>query len=183
LATTREIFERLGFTPGAAESLEGNNHGINDFEVIVFLNDKDIDRLVKQIWRPGGMISGPAIVGGAGQGNPGPLVANPGQYVSIRADANLKLAVFYLCHQARISRIVAPASVSLTAKRSLSSTEEYEGNFKVTADQPVINEKYWPRTMEAISEFFGSVLGGNGLLLAYVVRKNVEIPPGIDPRR
>jgi hypothetical protein len=25
------------------------------------------------------------------QGNPGPLVANPGHYVSIRADTNLKL--------------------------------------------------------------------------------------------
>jgi hypothetical protein len=101
-ATIRAMFERLGFTPGAAASLEGNNHGINTLEEVVFLNDKDIDSLVKQLWRPGGMIDGPTIVGGAAQGNPGPLVANPGHCVSIRADTNLKLAVFYLRHQARI---------------------------------------------------------------------------------
>jgi hypothetical protein len=84
--------------------------------------------------------------------------------VSIRAETYLKLAVFYLCHQARISRIVAPESVTLTVVRSLRSTKEYEENFKVTAEQSVINGKYWPRTMEAIREFFGSVLGEMGCL-------------------
>jgi hypothetical protein len=35
--------------------------------------------------------------------------------------------------------------------------------------------------MEAICKFFGSVLGGTGLPLAYIVRESVEIPPGTDP--
>jgi hypothetical protein len=149
-ATIRAMFKRLGFIPGSVASLEGNDHGINTLEEIVFLNDKDIDSLVKQLRRPGGMISGPTIVGGAAQGNPGPLVANTGHSVSIRAETNLKLAVFCLRHQSRISRIVSSASIA------------YEENFKVTAEQPIINEKDWPSTMEAIREFFGSVLGGNG---------------------
>jgi hypothetical protein len=105
------------------------------------------------------MIAGPTIVGGSVQGNPGTLVANHGHSVSIRAETNLKLAVFYLRHQAQISRIVAPASDALTVVRRLRSTKEYGENFKVTAEQPIINEKDWPRTMEAIREFFGSVLG------------------------
>jgi hypothetical protein len=67
--------------------------------------------------------------------------------VSIRADTNLKLTVFYLRHQARILRIVPPASVALTVVRSLRSTKEYEENFKVTAKKPLINEKDWPRIM------------------------------------
>jgi hypothetical protein len=116
----------------------------------VFLNDKDIGSLVKQLRRPGGVITGLMIVEGAAQGNPGPLVANPGHSMFIRADTYLKLAVFYLRHQARISIIVAPASVALTAVRYLRSTKEYEEHFKVTAEQPVINEKDWPRTMEEI---------------------------------
>jgi hypothetical protein len=53
-ATMRAIFERRGFTPGAAASLEGNYHGINTLEEVVFINDKDIDSLVKQLRRPGG---------------------------------------------------------------------------------------------------------------------------------
>jgi hypothetical protein len=63
----------------------------------------------------------------------------------------------------------------------LRSNKKYEENFKVTAEQPVINKKDWPRTMEAIREFFGSVLGETGVPLAYVVRENVEMPPGTDP--
>jgi hypothetical protein len=59
------------------------------------------------------MIAGPTIVGGAAQGNPVPMVAYHGHSVSIRADTNLKLAVFYLHHQAHISRIVSPASIVL----------------------------------------------------------------------
>jgi hypothetical protein len=83
-------------------------------EEVVFLNDKDIDSLVKQLRRPGGMIAGPTIVGGAAQCETGPLVDNPGHSVSIMAETNLKLAVFYLRHQAHISRIVSPASIALT---------------------------------------------------------------------
>jgi hypothetical protein len=116
--------ERLGFNPGAASSLEGNDHGINTLEEVVFINDKDIESLVRQLRLPGGMMAGPTIVGGAAQSNPGPLVANPGHYVSIRDDTYLKLTVFYLRHQAWVSIIVAPASVALTVVRSLRSTKE-----------------------------------------------------------
>jgi hypothetical protein len=35
--------------------------------------------------------------------------------------------------------------------------------------------------MEAIREFFGSVLGETGVPLANIVHENVEIPPGTDP--
>jgi hypothetical protein len=43
--------------------------------------------------------------------------------MSIRAETNLKLAVFYLRHQARISIIVAPVSAALTVVRRLRSTK------------------------------------------------------------
>jgi hypothetical protein len=101
--------------------------------------------------------------------------------VSIRVETNIELSVFYLRHQGRISRIVLPARVTLAVVRRLRSTKEYEENFKVTDEQPIINEKDWPRKMEAICDFFGSVLGETGVLLDYVVRENVEIPPGTDP--
>jgi hypothetical protein len=35
--------------------------------------------------------------------------------------------------------------------------------------------------MEEAREFFGSVLGETGVHLVYVVRENVEIPPGTNP--
>jgi hypothetical protein len=126
------------------------------------------------------VIAGPSIVGGDAQGDPGPFVDNPGHSVSIRSETNLKLAVIYLHHQAWISRTVAPANVALTVVLSLRSAKEYEENFKLTAEQPVINEKDWPRKM-AIHELCGSVLGENGVPLASVVRENIDIPSGTDP--
>jgi hypothetical protein len=57
----------------------------------------------------------------------------------------------------------------------------YDENFKIIAEQPIINEKDWPRTTEALHELFGSILRETGVPLAYVVRENVEIPPGTDP--
>jgi hypothetical protein len=146
-APMRAMCELLGFTTGAAATLEGNDHGINTLEEVVFLNGKDIDSLLKQLRRPGGVIVGPKIVGGAAQSNPGPLVTNPGHSVSIRAETNLKLAVFYLRHQARISSIVAPASVLLTVVRCLRSTKEYEENVKLLPlPQPPVRARSDPRT-------------------------------------
>jgi hypothetical protein len=54
LATMRAMFERICFTPCDAASLEGDDPGINTLEEVVFLNDKDIDSLVKQLRRPVG---------------------------------------------------------------------------------------------------------------------------------
>jgi hypothetical protein len=45
--------------------LEVNEHGIITLEEVLFLNDNYIDSLVKQLWRRGGVIAGPTIVGGA----------------------------------------------------------------------------------------------------------------------
>jgi hypothetical protein len=50
----RAMLEHLCFTPGAAASLEGNDHVISTLEEVVFINDKYIDSLVNQLWRLGG---------------------------------------------------------------------------------------------------------------------------------
>jgi hypothetical protein len=47
------MFERIGFTFGAAASLEGNENGINTLEDVVLLNEKDIGSLVRQLQRQG----------------------------------------------------------------------------------------------------------------------------------
>ena len=49
-------------------------------------------------------------------------------------------------------------------------------------DFPVINYKYWPKTIETLTEFIDSFLGETIFPLGYVVRKTVELPVGDDPR-
>jgi hypothetical protein len=41
----------------------------------------------------------------------------------------------------------------------------------------VINDKYWPRTLETIKEYIASQYGGTGATLDYVVRPDILVKP------
>jgi hypothetical protein len=84
-------------------------------------------------------------------------------------------------HQTQLSRTVSRLNVLLDAVHVFHNHKEYEANFKVTAEQPVINEKDWHKIMENIREVFGSVLGETGVPLAYSIRDVVQVPSGLDP--
>jgi hypothetical protein len=40
----------------------------------------------------------------------------------------------------------------------------------------VINEKYWPQTLENIRDYLASMLGVNGVPLAYLIRTDDTVP-------
>jgi hypothetical protein len=50
-------------------------------------------------------------------------------------------------------------------------------NFKKTSDEPVINDKDWPQTLETIREYTASQYGGTGDTLDYVVRSEIAVKP------
>jgi hypothetical protein len=45
------------------------------------------------------------------------------------------------------------------------------------ADEPVINDKYWPSAIETIKEYLASQYGGTGATLDYVVRPDIAVKP------
>jgi hypothetical protein len=97
--------------------------------------------------------------------------------VSIRAVANLKLCVYYLKHTERAKRNTIANSINLVLVCSYRDQQRREVSFKNTAEEPVINDKDWPRTLESIKEYLTSQYGGTGATLDYVVRKDIEIKP------
>ena len=72
------------------------------------------------------------------------------------------------------------ASVTLETIRTIRELREFESMYKNPDELPVINPKDWPKTMEAIDEYFRSVLGERKIPLAYVICKNVDIAPDVD---
>jgi hypothetical protein len=48
---------------------------------------------------------------------------------------------------------------------------------KKTAEEHVINDKDWPRTLETIREYLASRYGVTGATLYYVVRPDIEVKP------
>ncbi len=137
-------------------------------EEIQLLTDDEIENLCKVIRRPGGVIPGP---------NPGDApVNNPTTPINLRAENHLKLLAFYLRHQRRISRAVQVANITLETIRTLRELRDFESTYKAPDDPPPINAKDWPKTMENIHEYLRSYLGEQKIPLAYVVRKEEDIP-------
>jgi hypothetical protein len=167
LAAMRTMFNRLGFTVAASQVIV-DEQGLDTLDEIKLLTDDEIENLCKVLRRPGGTI--PAE-------NPAhPPVPNPGTPINLRAENHLKLLAFYLRHKERVSRQVEVASITLDAVRSIRELREYESTYKTSDDTPTINAKDWPKTMESLHEYLRSYLGDHKIPLAYVVRKDSEVP-------
>jgi hypothetical protein len=60
---------------------------------------------------------------------------------------------------------------------SYQDQQRHEVGFKKTTEEPEINEKDWPRTLEKIREYIASQYGVTGATLDYVVRAEVNVTP------
>lgn len=170
-AAIRTALQRIGFTIPASQAIT-IDQGIDSLDEIRYLKDSEVENLCKVIRRPGGTINNPA-----GEGN----IPNPGESVSLRAENNLKLMAYYLRHRARVSRQTQPADITLENIRSVKELRESEENYEQPEDLPKVNDRDWPKTMEAIQEYLRTRLGEHNIPLAYVIRKEDEIPDDPDP--
>jgi hypothetical protein len=141
---------------------------------LAHLDDDNVTNLCKVIRRPGGMIAGPtvpALIAGD-PAVPGPLVQNFGTPVSLMAETDCKLLTYYCRFQQRTSNVLDAATMTVTKIRAMETLKTTEKDHK-DPDAPEIDEKDWPRTIEAMKEYFGSCLGTTKIPLAYVIRKEL----------
>jgi hypothetical protein len=61
--------------------------------------------------------------------------------------------------------------------RSYRDQQRHKVGFKKTVEEPEINDKYWPRTLENIREYLASQYGVTGATLYYVVRAEIAVKP------
>jgi hypothetical protein len=145
--------------------------GIDSLDEIAYLDGiDDVDMIIKGVTNPGGTLT-------TGEGTSRIISRNNGIPVSIRAMANLKLCVYYLKHMERVQRKPVPNAINLLLVRSYRDQQRLEAGFKKTAEEPEINEKDWPRTLEKIREYLASQYGVTGATLDYVVRAEIAVKP------
>jgi hypothetical protein len=166
VTTIRTILELLGFSAAAATYLTGTC-GINSLDEIAYLDGiDDVDTTIKGVMNPGGtVITGTGITAVTSRNN--------GIHVSIRAVVNLKLYVYYLKHMERFQRQPVANAINLVLVRSYRDQQRHEVGFKKTAEEPEINDKYWPRTLDTIREYIASQYGVIGDTLYYVVPPDI----------
>jgi len=163
----RQALVRIGFSNEAAMDIT-NVQGIDDANKLIILSDTGIESLCRIVRKPGGQIT---------VNEEGDMAPNPGKAVSLRAENNLKLARYYLRHQKRISEWPVPlADITLDNVRSLKGLRDIEVNYELPDDKaPSINNRNWPKTLEAITKYLKSIQGIKGTPLAYVIRTEREV--------
>ena len=155
----REALQRLGFTPAAATAIT-NAQGLDTWEEIKHLTDDQVETLCKVVRRPSN--------------------GNNGNVVSMLAEDFLKLLAFYLKLLDWTSEPLDPAAVTKALLRPLSTLKTWMKDHK-DPEPPTINNKDWPRNIEALEEYFRGCLSSNGVPLAYVIREEeapADAPPG-----
>ena len=164
----RAAYERMGFSAEAATRIT-DVQDIDTPEELQFMTDSEVERLVKALRRPGGTIPDP--------NDPNNDIPDPGVNVSLRAETNLKLACYYLRHQVRISRPLIAGNITLANVRALRELRDSEEKHDDPDEVPTIDSRNWPKTFEAIDEYYRNVLGETGIPLSYVIRRTEAVPP------
>ena len=152
----RQALTRMGFSADAAREIT-TTQGIDSMAEFEVLSDTEVSSLCGVVMKPGGMDA---------HGN-----QNNGLEVALRAENNLKLMCYFIQYQTRTSRAVNPAEITLENVRMFKDLREWETN-QTNPDAPTINEKDWPKTMDAIKEWLRGCLGVTKIPLAYVIREN-----------
>ena len=173
----RAMYARIGFTNGADDNIV-DAQGIDSVRELGYLNDEDVINLCKTIRRPGGHLPNPAYVAG---GAMNPTIPYTGIMVSQRAETNMQLASYTVRHHNRISRatnVTAMNPTSIRRLRELKIKEDSRDGDPPTA--PTIDPKNWPKTMDALQDYFCCVLGETKAPLAYIIRDVATVPDEAD---
>jgi hypothetical protein len=165
-----KILDRLGFTQEAASCMTRACNVDYLDEVKWMDGEDDVENMIKRVNLPGGTVT-------VGTGNDAVTTPNVGLQVSLRAENNLKLCVYFLKHMERVHRVPTAASITLEVVRGYHEQQRYKDSFKKTTVEPEINDKDWPRTMESIREYLAAQYGAKWSTLDYVIRQEVEVKP------
>ena len=110
-----------------------------------------------------------------------PTIPYTGIMVSQRAETNMQLALYTVRHDNRISRatnVTTMNPTSIRRLRELKIKEDSRDGDPPTA--PTIDPKNWPKTMEALQDYFSCVLGETKAPLAYIIRDVAAVPAEAD---
>jgi hypothetical protein len=144
---------------------------VDSLDEVKFMDGKDdVENMIKRVNRPGGTFT-------VGSGNGAVTTPNVGLHVSLRADNNLKLCVYFLKHMERVQRLPTSASITLEVVQGYREQQWYEDKFNKTAVDPEINDKDWPRNMKSIREYLAAQYGAKGSTLDYVIRQESGVKP------
>ena len=104
-----------------------------------------------------------------------------GIMVSKRAETNMQLASYTVRHHNRISRATTVTTMNPTSikrLRELKIKEDKRNGSPPSA--PTIDPKNWPKTIDAIQDYFSCILGETKAPLAYIIHDDAAVKAEAD---
>ena len=95
------------------------------------------------------------------------------QTLAHQEEMNIKLAAHWLWYSVKIPHPRIGADVTVPAVRSICALRDAEGTYD-DPSTPTIDDRNWPRTFDAINEYFQNSLGMTNIPLAYISREHVK---------
>jgi hypothetical protein len=127
------MLERLGFTRESAGYMTRACH-VDSLDEVKWMDGEDyVENMIKRVKGPVGTFT-------VGSGADAVATPNIGLQVSLRAENNLKLCVYFLIHMERVQRVPIDASITLEMVRGYCEQQRYEENFKKAAVEPQIDD-------------------------------------------
>ena len=156
----RLLFTCMGCMNQAANAII-DDQGINRLHELCYLTDTDVETLCKNVKRPGG------VAAGDGDG------ANLGHMIIHQVEMNIKLDAYWLWYSEKMSRLRIAGDVTVPVVRSICALQDAQGTYD-DPSAPTIDDRNWPRTFDAIDEYFQNSFGMTNIPLAYITREHVE---------
>jgi hypothetical protein len=152
--------------------------GIDNLNILLDLDTEGIDKLCKNVRKPGGMVQGQDD----DDDDDVPMLAH-GSNINTKAEMNLIKTVYFLQHMKRTSRVPHPNDITLESIAALTTQKKAEKEHKnpalPDAKEFITPSKTWPKTIEEFDSIFRSMRGSTGIPLLYTVRNHEE--PADDP--
>lgn len=150
--------------------------GIQTLSDFVGMEENDIKQITTNIRKPGGTVPRPT------EDNPNATVADPGLPIGHVTTRRLEMVRFYINHCVRIQRLpIEPQGMTLQRLTAVAL------HFKNEEDQPepelpgkIVKVEDVRTNIEDLDSYLNTALGETFLPLAYLVRKDVELP-AVDP--
>ena len=128
---------------------------IEDLDILISLDDKDIRSLCDVIRSPGGSIANPFYVqvGGIYPVGVNVFIHNNGTPVALVAENSLDLAVFYMKYMNRVSQPVPVSEVTVLNTKTVASIYKFKRDYEPKEVATVIDAKNWVKTLEDMYDF------------------------------
>lgn len=164
------MLHRLGFDQESAQDII-EVQGINNLDFLLALAPEGIDKLCKNVRKPGGKVHG--------EGEEDASTSATGNAISTMAEHYLTWSVFYLKHAERCSRKPHPDEITIESVTALMKQSKAEVNHKDMALPPAKEilspNKPWPKIFESFDSILRNSRGTTGIPLLYCVRKDEAV--------